>query len=68
MTSLNIARQNGDERGWNRSISPRVARTGIALIAAAVALLGLISANLGTNSDALGQGQSPHVVQITRTS
>ena len=68
MTSLNIARQNGDERGWNRSISHRVARTGIALIAAAVALLGLISVNLGTNRDALGQGPSPDVFQITRTS
>ena len=68
MTSLNIVRQNGDERGWNRSISPRVARAGIALIAAAVALLGLVSVNVGTNSDASGQGPSPDVVQITRTS
>ncbi len=53
MTSLNLASQNSAKRGWNRSISPRLARAGIALIVTAVALLGLISVNVGTNSDAV---------------
>lgn len=52
MTSLNIASQSSDQRGWNRSISPRVAQAGIVLIVTAVALLGLVSINVGTNSDA----------------
>lgn len=58
MSSLNIANHDSHQEGWNRSFSLRVARTGIALIIAAVALLGLVSFNLGTNSDSLNPAQS----------
>lgn len=51
MTSINITTANGAQKGWNRSFSPRVARTGIAVIVAAVAVLGLLSLSYGSNSD-----------------
>lgn len=67
MTSLNVASQGSDKRGWNRSISPRVAQTGIVLIVAAVALLGLVSINVGTNSDALRSGATTAADSVIRT-
>lgn len=51
MTSINLTTANSAQKGWNRSFSPRVARTGIAVIVAAVAVLGLVSASFGSNSD-----------------
>lgn len=63
MTTINIASQNSDQQGWNRSVSPRVAKAGIALIVAAVALLGLVSVNAGTNSDASTLITSPEGVR-----
>lgn len=67
MTSLNVPHQNSGERGWNRSINPRLAQTGIALIVAAVALLGLISVNMGTNSDASLSEPATSATFVTRT-
>lgn len=51
MTSINLSSAGHAHKGWNRSFSPRVARAGIALIVAAVVVLGLLSANFGSNSD-----------------
>lgn len=51
MTSINLTTANTTQKGWNRSFSPRVARTGIAVILAVVAVLGLLSASFGSNSD-----------------
>ena len=58
MSSFNIANHDSHQEGWNRSFSLRVARTGIALIIAAVALLGLVSLNVGTNSDSSSPAES----------
>lgn len=51
MTSINLTTEHSTQKGWNRSFSPKVARTGIAVIVAAVAVLGLLSASFGSNSD-----------------
>lgn len=51
MTSINLTSPHGAQTGWNRSFSPRVARVGIALIVAAVSVLGLLSLSYGSNSD-----------------
>ncbi len=58
MTSINLSSNATAQKGWNRSFSPRVARTGIAVIVAAVALLGLISVNFGSNSDSWSPAHS----------
>ena len=51
MTSINLTSPSNAQTGWNRSFSPRVARAGIAVIVAAMAVLGLLSASFGSNSD-----------------
>ena len=51
MTSINLTTAHSAQKGWNRSFSPRVARTGIAVILAVVGVLGLLSASFGSNSD-----------------
>lgn len=61
MTMLNIGNANDTQKVWTLSFSRGVARTGIALIVAAVLALGIVSANLGSNSD------SARSVQTIRT-
>lgn len=51
MTTINFTTASSAQKGWNRSFSPRVARVGIAVIVAVVAVLGVVSVAFGSNSD-----------------
>ena len=61
MTMLNISNADDSQKVWTMAFSRGVARTGIALIVVAIVALGIVSANLGSNSD------SARVVQTVRT-
>lgn len=62
MTSINLTTAHSAQKGWNRSFSPRVARVGIAVILAAVAVLGLLSASFGSNSDSSSPAQPARAI------
>jgi hypothetical protein len=61
MTTINFTTAKSAQKGWDQSFSPRVARVGIALIVAAVAVLGLLSASFGSNSDSSRPSVTPTV-------
>jgi hypothetical protein len=61
MTTINFTTANSAQKGWNRSLSPRVARVGIAVIVAAVAVLGAVSVAFGSNSDSARPAATPTI-------
>jgi hypothetical protein len=64
MTSINLPSPGSAQTGWNRSFSPGVARAGIAVIVAAVAVLGLLSATFGSNSDSSHPAELSSVLSV----
>lgn len=63
MNAINITTANSAQKGWNRSFSPKVARAGIVVIVAAVAVLGLLSVSFGSNSDSSAPNPSAQLAR-----
>ncbi len=63
MTTINFTAANSAENARGLSFSPRVARVGVALIAAAVAILGVVSVAFGSNDDS-SRPVAPTIVSV----